>query len=309
MSNRTSAHHYTPSPSSSLRRRIRPRAVTLIGIIAVAACAPDQATAPRPDARAPQAIARDLTPAATEQLLYQQSPVQVNQNSISAPQGSEIASDFVVPAGVRWRVTRIVVVGTAFSGTLGVKVYPDAGGRPGTTVVASATPTLSSSTAPLDPCCGAWIFAYDVPITFTVDPGRYWLSELGAFFAQKSPTTGPELLIGTSTPGVWLTAPGLGDNGDIAFYIYGTVESVAEGLSGLRATLDGLGLDRGTLNSFQVKLKAATDALNAGDETSACQLLQDLANAISAQSGKRLTTAQASALVAEVQRIRGLIGC
>ena len=309
MSTRNSRHYPAQSASRSRRRRIRHHSVTLIGIVAVAACAPDRATAPGPDTRALPASMRDVTPAATEQLLYQQPPVTGNQHSISAPQGSEIASDFTVPAGERWRVTRIVVLGAAFEGTLGVKVYPDAGGRPGTSIVASATPTLSSTTAPLDPCCGTSIFAYDVPITFTVDPGRYWVSELGPFFAQKSPTTGPELLIGTSTPGVWLTAPGLGANGDIAFYVYGTVESVSEGLSSLRTTLDGLGLDRGTLNSFQVKLKAATDALNAGDETSACRLLQDLANAISAQSGKRLTTAQASALVAEVQRIRGLIGC
>ena len=308
MSNCNSRHYHPQSPSGS-RRRIWPRTVTLIGIVAVAACAPDQATSPRAHARAPQASARDLTPAATEQLLYQQPPVLGNQHSISAPQGSELAADFTVPAGLRWRVTRIVVLGAAYNGTLGITVYPDAGGRPGTSIVASATPTLSSSTAPLDPCCGTSIFAYDVPITFTVDPGRYWVSELGPFFAQKSPTTGPELLIGTSTPGVWLTAPGLGDNGDIAFYIYGTVESVAEGLAGLQTTLAGLGLDRGTLNSFQVKLKGATDALTAGDETSACRLLQDLINAINAQSGKKLTAAQASALVAEVGRIRGLIGC
>jgi hypothetical protein len=309
MSNLNSRHHHTHSASRSRRRRIRPRAATLIGIVAVAACAPDRATAPGPDALVLSASVREVIPTVTEQLLYQQAPVTGNQNSISAPQGSEIASDFTVPAGERWRVTRIVVLGAPFEGTLGVTVYRDAGGRPGTSGVASATPTLSSSTAPLDPCCGTAIFAYDVPITFTVDPGRYWVAERGAFFAQKSPTTGPELLIGTSTPGIWLSAPGLGDNGDIAFSVYGTVESVAESLAGLQTTLGGLGLDRGTLNSFQVKLKGATDALTAGDETSACRLLQDLANAISAQSGKRLTTAQASALVAEVQRIRGLIGC
>jgi hypothetical protein len=73
--------------------------------------------------------------------------------------------------------------------------------------------------------------------------------------------------------------------------------------------IEGFGLDKGTLNSFQVKLQAALTALAAGDEAGACRALQDLINAVSAQSGKKLTVAQATAVIAEATRIRGLIGC
>src|SRR5688500_13513121 len=122
MSTRNSRHDHAQSASRSRIRRIRLHPLTVIGIVAVAACAPDRATAPA-DIRALPPSVRDVTPAATEQLLYQQPPVTGNQNSISAPQGNELASEFSVPAGERWRVTRIVVLGTAFNGTLGVSVY------------------------------------------------------------------------------------------------------------------------------------------------------------------------------------------
>ena len=51
------------------------------------------------------------------------------------------------------------------------------------------------------------------------------------------------------------------------------------------------------------------DALAANDTDCACQALQTLINAVTAQSGKKLTVAQAEAVIAEAMRIRGLIGC
>jgi len=296
-------------PGRPHRRGVRAHAAAWVGIVAIAACSPDRVAAPDANPRGLRDGTFDVIPSATEQLLYQQSPIVGPANTISAPVGREIASDFTVPSGGQWHVTRVVVLGLEFNQTLTVSVYSDGGGSPGTSVVASTAAALSTSSATFDPCCLDQVYAYNVPITFTVSAGTYWLSELGAFFAEKSPTVGSQLVTGTFSPRQWLSVPGLGANGDIAFYIYGTVETLSEALSGLQTTLTGLGLDPGTLKSFQAKLKAATDALNAGDKATACKSLQDLINAISAVSGKKLTVTQASAVVADVQRIRGLVGC
>ena len=289
------------------RRRVRFGA--LASLIAVVACSPDQTTAPTPKVRRLPAAVTDLTPSATEQLLYQQSPLVGPSHTLGPPVGTEVAADFTVPAGTRWHITRVVSLAASFDGTFNLKVYSDNGGFPSTTVLASASPTLSSSTAPLNPCCGASIYDYSVPVTVTVDPGRYWMSVQGSgLFPQVAPTAGLPMLLGP-TLGAWLTVPGLDDLNDIAFSIYGTVESVSESLAGLQTTLDGFSLDAGILKSFLAKLNGATDALNAGDKATACKLLQDLINAVSAQSSKKLTSTQASTVVEEVRRIRGLIGC
>jgi len=50
-------------------------------------------------------------------------------------------------------------------------------------------------------------------------------------------------------------------------------------------------------------------ALAAGNKSAACSALQDLLNAASAQSGKKLTEAQAKIIIDEATRVRAIIGC
>jgi len=98
-------------------------------------------------------------------------------------------------------------------------------------------------------------------------------------------------------------------NNDFAFSVYGTVETAAEAAADLLTMIAGFGLPAGTFNSLQVKLNAAQQALGAGDDDAACRAFQDLINAVSAQSGKKLTEAQASTIIDEATRILGIIGC
>jgi hypothetical protein len=304
MSNRDSWPVLAPARAGGGRQV---RVATLASLVAIAACSADRSTAPAPHVRPPTAGLADLTPSATEQLLYQQPPNTAPSHTLSPPVGSEVAADFTVPTATRWHITRVVALASEYDGTVEVKLYQDGGGFPSTTVLASTNVSLSSSTAPVDPCCGTSIYDYSVPITLTVDAGRYWVSLVGdRFFMQLAPTVGLPMLI-EGPP--WLTPPSSSDVNDLAFYIYGTVETVSGSLAGLHTTLTGLNLDAGTLKSFLAKLRGATDALNAGDKTTACKLLQDLINAVNAVSGKKLTTTQAGGVITDVRALRSLIGC
>jgi YVTN family beta-propeller protein len=77
----------------------------------------------------------------------------------------------------------------------------------------------------------------------------------------------------------------------------------------LQSAVSGLSLAFGTFNSLNVKLTIALDALNAGDAATACSALQDFINEATAQSGKKISTADANTLIDQATAIRTLIGC
>jgi hypothetical protein len=278
--------------------------VAALGCLSIAACSPDRASAPT-QPRAPR-LSADVGTTATEQLLYQQAPL--TGTNLFSPTGYESVADFTVPAGTKWKVTRLVLIGGAHDEQLYVNVYPDDGGKPGTNIVTSSGST-GAWPRTADPCCGGDVFDYNWPIGFTVDPGTYWLSVRSPFRPQLATLGGFPAMVGRWFPSSWVLAPLSAPNNDFAFSIYGTAETPSSATTDLQTTIEGFGLDYGTLNSFQAKLQAALSALDAGDTAGACRSLQDLINAVSAQSGKKLTVAQATAVIAEATRIRGLIGC
>ncbi|HEX8129515.1 MAG TPA: hypothetical protein VF527_10470 [Pyrinomonadaceae bacterium] len=87
------------------------------------------------------------------------------------------------------------------------------------------------------------------------------------------------------------------------------VKTPAERISDLNALVRSFGLNHGTETSLTVKLRDALNALNAGNTAVACAKLADFANHTRAQSGKKLTTAQATQLIDEANSIRAALGC
>jgi Tol biopolymer transport system component len=87
------------------------------------------------------------------------------------------------------------------------------------------------------------------------------------------------------------------------------VKTPAERIADLEALVRGFNLHHGTTNSLTVKLRAALDALNAGNTAVACAKLADFTNHTRAQSGKKLTVAQATQLIDEANSIRAALGC
>jgi dipeptidyl aminopeptidase/acylaminoacyl peptidase len=83
----------------------------------------------------------------------------------------------------------------------------------------------------------------------------------------------------------------------------------AERIQNLIKKVESFDLPFGTTNSLTVKLKHALVAYNAGDKASACDTLAAFINQASAQSGKKLTTAQSAEVRTEAAAIRALLGC
>jgi Tol biopolymer transport system component len=83
----------------------------------------------------------------------------------------------------------------------------------------------------------------------------------------------------------------------------------AERIQNLIKKVEDFGLPFGTTNSLTVKLRHALNAYNAGDIATACSDLAAFINQVGAQSGKKLTAAQASEISTEAAAIRKLVGC
>jgi hypothetical protein len=88
-----------------------------------------------------------------------------------------------------------------------------------------------------------------------------------------------------------------------------TVLPLKQRIAGLVDIVLGFGLPGGIETSFVKKLEHALAALEAGDTATACSDLQDFVNHAEAQSGKKLTVAQANQIIAEALAIRAALGC
>lgn len=97
-----------------------------------------------------------------------------------------------------------------------------------------------------------------------------------------------------------------GVGGSIAFV---AAPPAATLIANLDAVIDGFGLPRGLTNALGAKLDAALAALDAGNVTGACNNLQALINQANAQSGKKLTIAQANQIISAANAIRATLGC
>jgi len=85
------------------------------------------------------------------------------------------------------------------------------------------------------------------------------------------------------------------------------VNAPAQQMTNETSYITANGLDQGT--SLGSKLGAAQVSFQAGDTTTSCNQLNAFKNEIRAQSGKKLTTAQAAQLLADADRIKSSMGC
>jgi hypothetical protein len=311
-------HHCRLNGSRQSRARNAVGWLVATMLLYVAACTPDRATAPGTGPRQPATVSTEVAAGDAEQLLFQQPPVTGTNLYTGECCDQLAAADFVVPAGGNWRTSRFVIVGYGPPsppgvGDFQVNVFRDDGtGRPGDIIVSGISPVPDGVP---NPCCAGDVFDYSRRMELDLPPGRYWVTsrfELwppNRFRPQLAPAIGYPGLVGRLGIDPFVPIAVAPPNNDFAFSVYGTVETAAEAAVDLLTTIDGFALADGTANSLIVKLTAAHAALDAGDTAAACHALQDLINATSAQSGKKLTEAQATAIIDEATRIRGIIGC
>ena len=80
----------------------------------------------------------------------------------------------------------------------------------------------------------------------------------------------------------------------------------------LALTVMEMNLQNGIENSLDSKLDAALDALvdaNFNNDGAACNSLAAFINAVQAQRGKKITSAQADQLIASARQIRAILNC
>ena len=118
------------------------------------------------------------------------------------------------------------------------------------------------------------------------------------------PPSGSLFPIGTTT--VLCTAIDTsGNQATCSFTI--RVKGAAEQIQDLTLLVKSFHLAPGTENSLTSKLKSALDALAAGNKTAAASFLQSFIDLSNAQSGKKLTKAQAASLIAAARQIKRVI--
>jgi hypothetical protein len=198
-----------------------------------------------------------------------------------------------------------LVLGTIFTTPPTIAVRSDNDGAPGPVIANPTVTILGHETSPEQ-----WARVHlALASPLTLNPGRYWLSvEMGTHNPSWFMTVGASPYVHWSSDAgqTWAQVQG---GGDVGFILYGTAATAETKTTDLLNTLGTLGLDAGILNSLQAKLRAALASIASGDDAGTCRALNDLANQISALSGKKLTEAQATDLLAEVDQIRQMIGC
>lgn len=87
------------------------------------------------------------------------------------------------------------------------------------------------------------------------------------------------------------------------------VKGPVEQLVSLTALVTSFSIHHGTEASLLAQLQAIRDALRQNKTTVACNSLNAFSNHVRAQSGKKITVAQANRMTAVANQIRGVIGC
>jgi hypothetical protein len=172
------------------------------------------------------------------------------------------------------------------------------------TVVDSTPPVITvTSTLPIvvpaTSASGA-VVTYAVTATDTIDANPR---------VSCLPASGSVFPIGATTVGC--TAIDASANSSGAGFIV-TVTGAPEQLTTLISVVRGLNLQQGITNSLDAKLAnadAALTAAQAGDLATACGLLNAFITEVQAQSGKKITAAQASQLLAAATQIKAVLGC
>jgi hypothetical protein len=84
---------------------------------------------------------------------------------------------------------------------------------------------------------------------------------------------------------------------------------VEDQIDDLMALIGSFNFPPGTANSLVTKLQAARTAIDSSDTATACSSLTSFTNECAAQSGKKLTTDQATQLINSANMIKTSLGC
>ncbi len=119
------------------------------------------------------------------------------------------------------------------------------------------------------------------------------------------PVSGSNFPIGTTTVNSQARDIALptGNLSTCSFTVH--VKSATEQLQDLLVAVTGVGPGK----SLASKVQNALDAVRTGNTAGACSMLNDFMNEVKAQSGKKLTIAQANSLLTDAARIRAVLGC
>ncbi len=157
-------------------------------------------------------------------------------------------------------------------------------------------PTPPDVTANATSPAGA-VVTYLLPAATDNCPG---VSVIGA------PPSGSTFAIGTTAVTVTVI-DAAGNKASKTFQV--TVVGAAGQTTNLRALVTSFGLDHGSEDSLLAKLGNALAAINAGNVRAGCGMLGAFINEVQAQSGKKITSAQAMQLIAAANQIRAVLGC
>ena len=226
-----------------------------------------------------------------------------------------VADDFVIRPGHIWTISKVLRPGFLQpdnpTGLIEIAFHANVAGKPGSQIVSFTSTPVSSTTRPgCTFCVPITDHVYQLPTPLQLGQGTYWLRTecSNSFFLcwiNVDVIGSPYQLIGLD--GQW------GDNiarDDLAFALLGTETITTEQrLTELNDAVAALNLPDGLGTALGVKLRDVTAALGAGDTAAACTALQSFVNQVSAQSGKKLTTQQATDLIAAANAIRQQLAC
>jgi hypothetical protein len=219
-----------------------------------------------------------------------------------------LAGQFTLPDGAAvdavqgWM--RVLLFG---AGTIDIHIRADDQGLPGRSIFSKRYSLGPQNTFD-------WVTFADYAVA--LDPGTYWLS------FEPAPSGGLQAAIGQGAlsplaeyayfvdgNGRWLTFRSIGSQPALAMRVSGTAFTAAERIERVSAIIQSIGLESGIAHGFDAKLTAAQSALANDDRALGCSALQDLINALSALSAKKITAADAARIIAYVTGIRAALEC
>ena len=119
-----------------------------------------------------------------------------------------------------------------------------------------------------------------------------------------SPPSGSTFAIGTTTVSCTATDPD-DSNSPVSSSFTVTVLGASQQVTNLLAGVQGVGSGK----SLSQKVSTAQSLLTQGNNAGACSTLAAFSNEVQAQAGKSISTADASSLLADAQRIESVLSC
>jgi HYR domain/FIMAH domain len=121
-----------------------------------------------------------------------------------------------------------------------------------------------------------------------------------------TPASGSTFPIGSTTVHCTATDPS-GNSSSGSFQV--VVKGAAAQVNDLITMVNGDHLSSSLQNALDAKLNPALKAINAGQTATACSDLTDFIGLVQSQTGKRITTSQATQLVAAAKQVQAVLGC